>query len=83
MSDQLFKKFKPVLPHLKTKFALTHILGVEITTSQQETDYEIAKAAKDHDAIGILANDSDYLIYQTGVPLLSVNDLKDTKNKSL
>ena len=27
----------------------------------------IVQAAKDYDAIGILANDSDFLIYQTGM----------------
>jgi len=75
---RLPEKLDSALPNLNTKYLLTHILGVEVITSLQEADYEIAKAAKDYDAIGILANDSDFLIYQTGVPMLSITDLDIT-----
>ena len=70
-SDKL--KLMPILKNIK--LVLTHLLGAEVITSLEEADYEIAKTARDEDAIGILANDSDYLIYQAGVPLLSINDL--------
>ena len=64
-----------VIPDISTKLMLTSILGAEVITSLQDADYKIAKAARDNDAIGIFSQDSDFLIYQTGVPLLSIADL--------
>lgn len=57
-----------------TRFALK-TLGQEIICSQVEGDYEIAAYALKHNCLGILAEDSDYLIFNT-VPYFSINKLR-------
>ncbi|XP_044146145.1 constitutive coactivator of peroxisome proliferator-activated receptor gamma [Bufo gargarizans] len=56
-----------------TRFALKS-LGQEIICSQVEGDYEIADYALKHNCLGILGEDSDYLIFNT-VPYFSINNL--------
>jgi len=63
------------MPCLMSKDVLRYLLGVKVLISEREADTEISSLARKHKAIGILAYDSDYLIYQSGVPLLSIRDL--------
>ncbi|XP_069625382.1 constitutive coactivator of peroxisome proliferator-activated receptor gamma isoform X2 [Ranitomeya imitator] len=56
-----------------TRFALK-ALGQEIICSQVEGDYEVAAYAFKHNCLGILGEDSDYLIFNT-VPYFSINKL--------
>ncbi|KAM3853998.1 constitutive coactivator of peroxisome proliferator-activated receptor gamma isoform 2-T4 [Vipera latastei] len=56
-----------------TRFALK-ILGQETICSLQEADYEIASYAQKNNCMGILAEDTDYLIYDT-VPYFSISKL--------
>ena len=78
--DQLKKRKYPKrvegrLPNISTSLILKH-LQYDVRTATIHTDEEIARAAKDHKALGILSNISDFLVYQTGgVPLLYVHKL--------
>ncbi|XP_063773767.1 constitutive coactivator of peroxisome proliferator-activated receptor gamma isoform X2 [Pseudophryne corroboree] len=56
-----------------TRFALMS-LGQEIICSQVEGDYEVAAYALKHNCLGILGEDSDYLIFNTA-PYFSINKL--------
>ncbi|XP_075718710.1 constitutive coactivator of peroxisome proliferator-activated receptor gamma isoform X2 [Rhinoderma darwinii] len=64
-----------------TRFALK-TLGQEIICSQVEGDYEIAAYALKHNCLGILGEDSDYLIFNT-VPYFSINKLHLNKMATL
>ncbi|KAM7406281.1 hypothetical protein PAMP_000669 [Pampus punctatissimus] len=57
-----------------TRFALRS-LGQEVFCSVQEADYEIARYARRHRCMGILGQDSDFLIYDSA-PYLSVAKLQ-------
>ncbi|XP_066552815.1 constitutive coactivator of peroxisome proliferator-activated receptor gamma isoform X2 [Amia ocellicauda] len=50
-------------------------LGVETWCSVREADYEIARYALLHKCMGILGQDTDFLIFDT-VPYLSISQLK-------
>ncbi|XP_060548328.1 constitutive coactivator of peroxisome proliferator-activated receptor gamma [Pantherophis guttatus] len=56
-----------------TRFALK-TLGQETICSMQEADYEIATYAQKNNCMGILGEDTDYLIYDT-VPYFSISKL--------
>ncbi|XP_032072265.1 constitutive coactivator of peroxisome proliferator-activated receptor gamma isoform X2 [Thamnophis elegans] len=56
-----------------TRFALK-TLGQEVICSLQEADYEIANYAQKNNCMGILGEDTDYLIYDT-VPYFSISKL--------
>nr|XP_043887088.1 constitutive coactivator of peroxisome proliferator-activated receptor gamma isoform X1 [Solea senegalensis] len=57
-----------------TCFALRS-LGQEVFCSVKEADYEIANYARQHSSMGILGQDSDFIIYDS-VPYLSVEKLQ-------
>ncbi|XP_069378501.1 constitutive coactivator of peroxisome proliferator-activated receptor gamma isoform X2 [Paralichthys olivaceus] len=57
-----------------TSFALRS-LGQEVFCSVQEADYEIASYARQHCCMGILGQDSDFIIYDSA-PYLSVEKLR-------
>ncbi|XP_074523322.1 constitutive coactivator of peroxisome proliferator-activated receptor gamma isoform X2 [Halichoeres trimaculatus] len=57
-----------------TRFALRS-LGQEVFCSKQEADYEIARYARHHNCLGILGQDSDFIIYDSA-PYLSVAKLQ-------
>uniref|UniRef100_A0A665UD38 Asteroid domain-containing protein n=1 Tax=Echeneis naucrates TaxID=173247 RepID=A0A665UD38_ECHNA len=57
-----------------TCFALRS-LGQEVFCSVQEADYEIASYARQHGCMGILGQDSDFIIYDSS-PYLSVAKLQ-------
>ncbi|XP_030271468.1 constitutive coactivator of peroxisome proliferator-activated receptor gamma [Sparus aurata] len=57
-----------------TSFALRS-LGQEVFSSVQEADYEIASYARQHGSLGILGQDSDFIIYDSA-PYLSVAKLR-------
>ncbi|XP_068614221.1 constitutive coactivator of peroxisome proliferator-activated receptor gamma-like [Brachionichthys hirsutus] len=57
-----------------TSFALRS-LGQEVFSSIQEADYEIASYACQHNCMGILGQDSDFIIYDSA-PYLSVAKLQ-------
>ncbi|XP_073321091.1 constitutive coactivator of peroxisome proliferator-activated receptor gamma [Pagrus major] len=57
-----------------TSFALRS-LGQEVFSSVQEADYEIASYARQHGSMGILGQDSDFIIYDSA-PYLSVAKLR-------
>ncbi|XP_068587179.1 constitutive coactivator of peroxisome proliferator-activated receptor gamma [Cebidichthys violaceus] len=57
-----------------TCFALRS-LGQEVFCSVQEADYEIASYARQHGSMGILGQDSDFIIYDSA-PYLSVAKLR-------
>ncbi|KAF7669373.1 hypothetical protein LDENG_00193080 [Lucifuga dentata] len=57
-----------------TPFALRS-LGQEVFCSVQEADYEIASYAHRHECMGILGQDSDFIIYNSA-PYLSVAKLQ-------
>ncbi|TMS13619.1 Constitutive coactivator of peroxisome proliferator-activated receptor gamma [Larimichthys crocea] len=57
-----------------TRFALRS-LGQEVFLSVQEGDYEIANYARKHGCMGILGQDSDFIIYDSS-PYLSVEKLR-------
>uniref|UniRef100_A0A3B4T2K2 Family with sequence similarity 120B n=1 Tax=Seriola dumerili TaxID=41447 RepID=A0A3B4T2K2_SERDU len=57
-----------------TPFALRS-LGQEVFCSVREADYEIASYARQHGSMGILGQDSDFIIYDS-VPYLSVAKLQ-------
>ncbi|KAL6113241.1 fam120b [Pungitius sinensis] len=57
-----------------TCFALRS-LGQNVFCSVQEADYEIASYARQHGCMGILGQDSDFLIYESA-PYLSVAKLR-------
>lgn len=57
-----------------TPFALRS-LGQEVFCSVREADYEIASYARRHGSIGILGQDSDFIIYDSA-PYLSVAKLQ-------
>ncbi|XP_076012370.1 constitutive coactivator of peroxisome proliferator-activated receptor gamma [Genypterus blacodes] len=57
-----------------TPFALRS-LGHEVFCSVQEADYEIASYARRHGCMGILGQDSDFIIYDSA-PYLSVAKLR-------
>ncbi|XP_044053955.1 constitutive coactivator of peroxisome proliferator-activated receptor gamma isoform X2 [Siniperca chuatsi] len=57
-----------------TCFALRS-LGQEVFCSVQEADYEIASYARKHSSMGILGQDSDFIIYDSA-PYLSVAKLR-------
>ncbi|KAF0043320.1 hypothetical protein F2P81_004657 [Scophthalmus maximus] len=57
-----------------TCFALRS-LGQEVFCSVQEADYEVASYARQHGSMGILGQDSDFIIYDS-VPYLSVAKLR-------
>ncbi|XP_074469019.1 constitutive coactivator of peroxisome proliferator-activated receptor gamma [Sebastes fasciatus] len=59
---------------LFTPFALRS-LGQEVICSVQEADYEIASYARQHGSMGILGQDSDFLIYDSA-PYFSVAKLR-------
>lgn len=71
------------MPMLKTQNLIKCMFNQDVRTSLREADDEIAELAKEHNAIGILAQDSDYLIYQSGAHYLSMRDLdwKSLKTK--
>ncbi|XP_021090319.1 constitutive coactivator of peroxisome proliferator-activated receptor gamma isoform X2 [Mesocricetus auratus] len=56
-----------------TRFALK-TLGQETFCSLQEADFEVASYGLQHNCLGILGEDTDYLIYDT-CPYLSIGDL--------
>ncbi|XP_062980487.1 constitutive coactivator of peroxisome proliferator-activated receptor gamma isoform X2 [Elgaria multicarinata webbii] len=56
-----------------TRFALK-TLGQETICSMQEADYEVASYGLHNNCMGILGEDTDYLIYDT-VPYFSINKL--------
>uniref|UniRef100_A0A8C5M7J2 Constitutive coactivator of peroxisome proliferator-activated receptor gamma n=1 Tax=Leptobrachium leishanense TaxID=445787 RepID=A0A8C5M7J2_9ANUR len=56
-----------------TRFALKN-LGQEVFCSHVEADYEVASYGLAHNCLGILGEDSDYLIFNT-VPYFSINKL--------
>ncbi|XP_063163380.1 constitutive coactivator of peroxisome proliferator-activated receptor gamma isoform X2 [Candoia aspera] len=56
-----------------TRFALK-TLGQETICSLQEADYEIASYGQKNNCMGILGEDTDYLIYDTA-PYFSINKL--------
>ncbi|XP_021076852.1 constitutive coactivator of peroxisome proliferator-activated receptor gamma [Mus pahari] len=56
-----------------TRFALK-TLGQETFCSLQEADYEVASYGLEHNCLGILGEDTDYLIYDT-CPYFSIGDL--------
>ncbi|XP_062043039.1 constitutive coactivator of peroxisome proliferator-activated receptor gamma isoform X3 [Lepus europaeus] len=56
-----------------TRFALK-TLGQETLCSLQEADYEVASYGLRHNCLGILGEDTDYLIYDT-CPYLSISEL--------
>ncbi|KAF3686312.1 Constitutive coactivator of peroxisome proliferator-activated receptor gamma [Channa argus] len=57
-----------------TRFALRS-LGQEVFCSQQEADYEIASYSRQHGSMGILGQDSDFIIYDSA-PYFSVAKLR-------
>ncbi|KAM9410593.1 constitutive coactivator of peroxisome proliferator-activated receptor gamma isoform 2-T2 [Pholidichthys leucotaenia] len=57
-----------------TPFALRS-LGQEVFCSVKEADYEIASYARQHNSMGILGQDSDFLIYDSA-PYFSVAKLR-------
>ncbi|XP_070590013.1 constitutive coactivator of peroxisome proliferator-activated receptor gamma isoform X2 [Erythrolamprus reginae] len=57
-----------------TRFALKS-LGQEMIRSLRESDYEIANYARNNNCMGILGDDTDYLIYDT-VPYFSISKLR-------
>ncbi|XP_053316214.1 constitutive coactivator of peroxisome proliferator-activated receptor gamma [Spea bombifrons] len=57
-----------------TRFALK-ALGQEVVCSRVEGDYEVARYGLQHQCLGILGEDSDYLIFNT-VPYFSINKLQ-------
>ncbi|XP_068174692.1 constitutive coactivator of peroxisome proliferator-activated receptor gamma isoform X2 [Antennarius striatus] len=57
-----------------TSFALKS-LGQEVFSSLQEADYEIANYACQHNCMGILGQDSDFIVYDSA-PYLSVAKLQ-------
>ncbi|KAM3876966.1 constitutive coactivator of peroxisome proliferator-activated receptor gamma [Diretmus argenteus] len=57
-----------------TRFALRS-LGQEVLCSVQEADYEIARYGRRHGSMGILGQDSDFIIYDSA-PYLSVAKLR-------
>ncbi|XP_060098625.1 constitutive coactivator of peroxisome proliferator-activated receptor gamma isoform X2 [Heteronotia binoei] len=56
-----------------TRFALKS-LGQEVICSLQEADYEVATYGLQNNCMGILGEDTDYLIYDTS-PYFSINKL--------
>ncbi|XP_062953852.1 constitutive coactivator of peroxisome proliferator-activated receptor gamma isoform X2 [Cynocephalus volans] len=56
-----------------TRFALK-TLGQETVCSLQEADYEVASYGMQHNCLGILGEDTDYLIYDT-CPYFSIREL--------
>ncbi|XP_027626211.1 constitutive coactivator of peroxisome proliferator-activated receptor gamma isoform X1 [Tupaia chinensis] len=56
-----------------TRFALK-ALGQETVCSLQEADYEVASYGLQHGCLGILGEDTDYLIYDT-CPYFSISEL--------
>uniref|UniRef100_A0A8C5XI30 Constitutive coactivator of peroxisome proliferator-activated receptor gamma n=2 Tax=Microcebus murinus TaxID=30608 RepID=A0A8C5XI30_MICMU len=56
-----------------TRFALK-TLGQETFCSLREADYEVASYGLQHDCLGILGEDTDYLIYDT-CPYFSISEL--------
>lgn len=56
-----------------TRFALK-TLGQETLCSLQEADYEVASYGLQHNCLGILGEDTDYLIYDT-CPYFSIGEL--------
>uniref|UniRef100_A0A286XHK5 Constitutive coactivator of peroxisome proliferator-activated receptor gamma n=1 Tax=Cavia porcellus TaxID=10141 RepID=A0A286XHK5_CAVPO len=56
-----------------TRFALK-ALGQETLCSLQEADYEVASYGLQHKCLGILGEDTDYLIYDT-CPYFSISEL--------
>ncbi|XP_020041665.2 constitutive coactivator of peroxisome proliferator-activated receptor gamma isoform X1 [Castor canadensis] len=56
-----------------TRFALK-ALGQETLCSLQEADYEVASYGLQHNCLGILGEDTDYLIYDT-CPYFSISEL--------
>ncbi|XP_008065671.1 constitutive coactivator of peroxisome proliferator-activated receptor gamma [Carlito syrichta] len=56
-----------------TRFALK-TLGQETFCSLQEADYEVASYGLQHNCLGILGEDTDYLIYDT-CPYFSISEL--------
>lgn len=56
-----------------TRFALKS-LGQEVICSLQEADYEVASYGIQNNCMGILGEDTDYLIYNTS-PYFSINKL--------
>eukprot|EP00092_Neocalanus_flemingeri_P003391 GFUD01003632.1.p1 GENE.GFUD01003632.1~~GFUD01003632.1.p1 ORF type:complete len:609 (+),score=165.52 GFUD01003632.1:55-1881(+) len=63
------------LPNLQTKHILKTVFNCEVITSEKEADEEIVILANELNAMGILGQDSDYVIYQTRVPYLSSQHL--------
>ena len=66
---------RPGLPNLQTAVLLSKVLGCEVivSTAAMEADEETVKIARARTAFGILGQDSDYLMYDTGnVAYLSV-----------
>ncbi|KAM9316154.1 constitutive coactivator of peroxisome proliferator-activated receptor gamma [Gastrophryne carolinensis] len=57
-----------------TRFALK-TLGQQVICTQVEGDYEAATYALQHNCLGILAEDSDYIIFNT-VPYFSIDKLR-------
>lgn len=52
------------LIHFLLSFVSTYrSLGQEVYLSVQEADYEIARYARQHGSMGILGQDSDFIIY--------------------
>lgn len=45
-------------------------LGQEVFSSVQEADYEIASYARQHGSMGILGQDSDFIIYDRFVQMI-------------
>ncbi|KAM4866251.1 constitutive coactivator of peroxisome proliferator-activated receptor gamma [Thomomys bottae] len=56
-----------------TRFALK-TLGQETLCSLQEADYEVSSYGRQHNCLGILGEDTDYLIYDT-CPYFSISEL--------
>lgn len=64
-----------LIPMVLITTQLKYIFHQDVRTSLREADEEISELARDHRAIGILAQDSDYLIYRSNTTYLSMNEL--------
>lgn len=62
---------KPVILVLIDLFFVYRSLGQEVFCSVREADYEIASYARQHGSMGILGEDSDFIIYDRFVKSIS------------
>ena len=54
---------------------LRNVFNAEVVTSVREADEEVVETAVRLNAIGVLGQDSDYVIYHSDVPYLSAQHL--------